>query len=138
MRFCALVRRAARPYIERMRQFLLTALIALSLAAPLRADEAPEEPPASSFAEMMERMLRGFMEEIEPQMREFERGFQALEPQVQRFLDEMRDMTQYHPPEMLPNGDILIRRRQADASEDAPPEPEPEAEPQPAPTPFEL
>lgn len=64
--------------------------------------------------EFIDRMLRGFMTEVEPQMRELERGFEALEPELQGFLERMRDMTRYHPPEVLPNGDILIRRRQAD------------------------
>lgn len=68
--------------------------------------------------EFIDRMLRGFMTEVEPQMRELERGFEALEPELQGFLDRMRDMTRYHPPEVLPNGDILIRRRQADDPED--------------------
>lgn len=84
----------------------------------------------------MERMLRDFMTEAEPQLRELERGLTELEPELDRFLGQMRDMTQYHPPEVLPNGDILIRRRQPEElSPDTPPEADasPEAE-----TPFEL
>ncbi len=80
-----------------------------------------EEAPSVPLFEFFERMLRGFMTEIEPQMRDLERGFEALEPELQAFLERLRGMAQYHPPEVLPNGDILIRRREA---EEVPPEDE--------------
>jgi hypothetical protein len=37
-------------------------------------------------------------------MREFGSAVDGLE-------DALRDLSAYHPPEVLPNGDILIRRR---------------------------
>jgi hypothetical protein len=97
----------------------LSAALALSgrFALPLSSEpysppqEAPQDKGALSLSEMFEQILRGFLSEAEPQLRELERGFSALEPEIQRFLDELRGMTQYHPPEILPNGDILIRRR---------------------------
>lgn len=42
-------------------------------------------------------LLRGLMGEIEPALRELEGALQ--------------DMNAYHPPEVLPNGDIVIRRK---------------------------
>ena len=42
-------------------------------------------------------LLRGLMGEIEPALRELE--------------GTLRDMNAYHPPEVLPNGDIIIRRK---------------------------
>ena len=82
----------------------------------VQSDAPPpaSEPGEPSFMGFLDRMLRGFMTEVEPQMRDLERGLEALEPELQGFLDRMRDMTRYHPPEVLPNGDILIRRRDAD------------------------
>lgn len=107
-----------------MRRFMLSFLLAVSLALSVQAQDSPspppsEEAPALPLFDFFERMLRGFITEIEPQMREFERGFEALEPELQGFLERLRGMAQYHPPEVLPNGDILIRRREA---EEAPPE----------------
>lgn len=125
-----------------MRQTALPFALILALAAPVHAQTdmpLPEEP-GTPFMEFIDRMLRGFMTEVEPQMRELERGFEALEPELQGFLERMRDMTRYHPPEVLPNGDILIRRRQADD----PPEDlfqddaNPEGEPPRSLIPFEL
>lgn len=78
---------------------------------PPAQDETQQEGPIP-LTDLFERLLRGFLSEAEPQLRELERGFSALEPEIQRFLDELRGMTQYHPPEILPNGDILIRRRE--------------------------
>lgn len=126
-----------RPYITRMRRYMLPALFSLSLALPLQAQDSPAVPeddtPSTSVFDFLERMLRGFMTEVEPQMRELERGFEALEPELQGFLERLRGMTQYHPPEVLPNGDILIRRR--DAEEQTPDAPDQAPLPD---TPFEL
>ncbi len=126
---------------------MLPLLLAAALALPVQAQDQPapptEDTPAEDtpapMLEMFERMLRGFMTEIEPQMRELERGLEALEPEIQGFLDRMRGMAQYHPPEVLPNGDILIRRRQADdpPSDSGPSDPD-EAEKGSDSIPFEL
>ena len=44
-----------------------------------------------------------------------------------KVLKKVDDLTLYHPPEMLPNGDIIMRRKQP-----APPQP-PQSIPQPGP-----
>jgi len=107
-----------------MKQFAAL-LITLCLVAPAAAQDDP--PAGEGLFSFMERMLRDFMTEAEPQLRQLERGLTELEPELNRFLDRMRDMTQYYPPEILPNGDILIRRRQL---EEGAPEDMPEASPE--------
>lgn len=104
-----------------MKQIAAFALV-FCLNVPALAQETPPE--SDGLLSFMERMLRDFMTEAEPQLRLLERGLTELEPDLQRLLDRMRDMTQYHPPEVLPNGDILIRRRQADPSDTVPSDPE--------------
>ena len=42
-------------------------------------------------------LLRGLMSEMEPALRELQGALQELDA--------------YHPPELLPNGDIIIRRK---------------------------
>lgn len=49
-------------------------------------------------------LLRGLMQELAPALREMESGLRELEAL-------MGDFSLYHAPEILPNGDILIRRR---------------------------
>ncbi len=65
--------------------------------------------------------LRGLSEladEAGPAMRQF---LQEMGPAFADLLGEVQDWSLYHPPEILPNGDIIIRRRTA----------EPELEPEP-------
>lgn len=65
--------------------------------------------------------FRDFAEQMGPSMRSF---FQEMGPALAEMMDEVKDWTRYYPPEMLPNGDIIIRRR-----------PEPEEMPEDAPEP---
>jgi hypothetical protein len=80
---------------------LLSATIALALAAPLSA--AAQSTPEMRLPEKLDRILRDTME--------------ALEPAIDDALDTMRefqaidDPRHYEMPEVLPNGDIIIRRR---------------------------
>ncbi len=72
--------------------------IALALfltATPAAAQE--EDRGRDLMAEALRLFMQGFMAEMEP----------ALED-LQGFVD---NLNAYHPPEILPNGDILIRRK---------------------------
>jgi len=104
-----------------MRRIAVPAALALSLAltGPAVAQDSPRNPDLSEGLGLLEQgtrlMLRGLMEELGPALREMEEGFGALQ-------EMLGDMTLYHAPEVLPNGDILIRRR-------TPLEPDPPAAP---------
>ena len=52
--------------------------------------------------------LRGFAEDMEPALRDFVAG---LGPALQDLSDMIDDFANYEAPEVLPNGDIIIRRR---------------------------
>ena len=89
----------------------LALALTLALAAPATAQDAPEAPRNPELSEgfsLLEEgarlMLRGLVEELAPALRELEDGFRQLQELV-------GDMALYHAPEVLPNGDILIRRR---------------------------
>lgn len=107
-----------------MRQIAPLALIAL-LALPVQAEEVPV-PDAEKGLSLMEEgakmLLRGLMREMEPAMDDLRGLAEGMEPALRQFVDEMGpamaeiigkmgDITQYHPPEMLPNGDIILRRK---------------------------
>jgi len=79
---------------------LLTIALSLSLlAAPVTAQD--EDTDLSEGMDLLSEgtrlLLRGLMGEIEPALRELEGA--------------LKDMNAYHPPEVLPNGDIIIRRK---------------------------
>ena len=83
--------------------------IALAAALLVGAASAASAEPGDDFQlpERIERALRDMMEDVKPTLEE------ALE--YMRSFGAIDDPRHYELPEMLPNGDIIIRRR-----EDAP------------------
>jgi len=65
--------------------------------------------------------LKALVDQFGPSMRSF---LQEMGPAFGEMIDKVQDWTDYHPPEMLPNGDIILRKKTS---------PEPPAEPLPAP-----
>lgn len=94
-----------------------------------------ETPPAEEDGpSLMERGLQlfseGLLQEVEPTLRDLRDLAGELEPALRSFVQEMgpaleglmadiKDWSAYHPPEMLPNGDIILRKKTPD--EMAPP-----------------
>lgn len=106
------------------------------LAIPGQAQEA-EEDGLSLMEEGAKLFFEGIMREMEPALKELEGMAQEMEPALRDFaremgpalrdlLDEVEDWSAYHPPEMLPNGDIILRRKTPEAP--ATPEPDEDGE----------
>lgn len=104
-----------------MRRHLIAATTVLALATPLGAqdDSAPDETDGLSLMERGARLLmEGLRKEMEPALEGLEdlapkfRSF-AMEmgPALRDLMEEVEDWSIYHPPEKLPNGDIIIRRK---------------------------
>ncbi|NNU81497.1 AAA+ family ATPase [Halovulum dunhuangense] len=110
-----------------MRQMLFALPLACLAALPLAAQE-PAEPPRESpqgtpvipFLEewslRTEEMMRELMEEVGPDM---QRMMAEIMPRLQELAETLGGLSNYEMPEVLPNGDIIIRRKS-----DAPPLPE--------------
>ncbi|WP_332835995.1 hypothetical protein [Mameliella alba] len=120
-----------------MRQLALPALVLTLVAAPLAAEEEPDG--LNLMEEGAKLFLRGLMTEMEPALEEMDRTLREMQPMMRDFaaemgpalgeiLEKVEDWTLYHPPEMLENGDIIIRRRVPLVPE-APDLPEPQAAP---------
>lgn len=90
---------------------VLAAFFAVGLTHSVTAQDAtpPENPQLSEGAELLNRgfqlLLEGLANEIEPMAEEWSDGWANL-------VEKFGDMQVYHPPEVLPNGDIIIRRRE--------------------------
>ncbi|MEL7011893.1 MAG: hypothetical protein AAFO72_01300 [Pseudomonadota bacterium] len=110
-----------------MRKILIIPLTASLLAFPAIAEET--EGPSlmergfEMFLEgLLEEMepalddLQGFADEMEPAFRQFS---EAMGPMMRDLFDKIDDINLYELPEVLPNGDIIIRRK-PDAEDDAP------------------
>ncbi len=75
-----------------MRWIVLT--VSLLVATPLAAQE---DRGRDLMAEALRLFMQGFMAEMEPAIEDLE--------------SFLKDLNAYHPPEVLPNGDIIIRRK---------------------------
>lgn len=107
-----------------MKHLIVATTTALALSvAPATAQETEEG--LDLMEEGAKLLLRGLMSEMEPALKELEDFAQDVGPAMQMLADEMGpalakvlnsidDISNYDAPEVLPNGDIIIRRR-ADA-----------------------
>lgn len=108
------------PYIEGMRQLAITTATCLCLATGAMAQDSDRG------LSLMERgaqlFLEGILKEMEPALQEFENLADDIGPALQNFardmgpaltelLQQVEDWSLYAPPEVLPNGDIIIRRK---------------------------
>ncbi|KZY33086.1 hypothetical protein A3731_03680 [Roseovarius sp. HI0049] len=127
-----------------MRRLALITAATLSLTAPALAQDAettPEEPgnERSLMEEGARMFLEGILRDMEPALRDLEGMAGEIEPALREFAQEMGpafaelmakvdDLSNYEMPEMLPNGDIIIRRKEP-LEPESPEEPELDIEP---------
>jgi hypothetical protein len=123
-----------------IRNHLIFALpVAVMLAAtPAAAQDSPESPAEDEGRSLMQEGARMFWEgirremgpaldtlrdqaeEVEPALRDF---VEEMGPALRDLMDKAGDLSAYHAPEVLPNGDIILRRKTPQETEEAPDEP---------------
>ncbi|WP_375691042.1 hypothetical protein [Pseudooceanicola sp. LIPI14-2-Ac024] len=112
-----------------MRHLPLILCLALAAPVPAVAQDATENTEEEEGTTLMQRgaqmFMRGMIAEMEPALRRLQERAEEIEPALRSFVDEMgpalldlldrvQDFRGYYPPEMLPNGDIIMRRRPPD------------------------
>lgn len=105
---------------------------------PLQAP--PDCPPFAPGCERLPRLFQDLERDLGPLFRDLERDVAPLleglgrrmEPWLRDLAEMLGDLDRWEAPEILPNGDILIRRRPAQ-----PPDQSPESD-APVTEPFEL
>lgn len=129
--------------MDRMKRMIPLVLVAGLASFPALAEEADEDS-KSLMSRGFEMFMDGLRQEMAPAMDDLKDMAEQVGPSMRSFLQEMgpalagmmdqvKDWTRYYPPEMLPNGDIILRRR---PDPEAPPVPEPGPEtPDSTPTP---
>jgi len=124
-----------------MKHFALACALALTPLPALTQEPEPEPDIGEGFSLMEEGarlMFRGLLREMEPTIDEFSGMADDMGPMFEMMATEMGpalmdlmrqvdSLRHYAPPEILPNGDIIIRRRE-DAPLFVPPPPEDEIE----------
>jgi hypothetical protein len=84
--------------MKRLTLYTAVALFALSPTAQAQESEWPE--------------LQEFLERFSEESQEFLEGWaEDLAPLLEGLRDKMDDLSLYEAPEVLPNGDIIIRRK---------------------------
>ncbi|MDQ7069483.1 MAG: hypothetical protein Q9M48_01835 [Rhodobacterales bacterium] len=101
-----------------MKQIYTLVAVSIFTASPVFSQE--------SGTTLMERgarlFLEGIMREVEPAMKDLKGLGDTLQPALRDFVREMgpalgeilekiEDFSSYHPPVMLPNGDIIMRKK---------------------------
>jgi hypothetical protein len=119
-----------------MKKFAPALLIVALSAVPASAQEQDGE--GLSLMERGAQMfMEGILQQMEPTLKDLEglgeevgpalRGFaEQMGPALSDILGQVEDWSAYHPPEILPNGDIILRKKTPD---DVGPETAPELGP---------
>ncbi len=114
-----------------MKRIALPFVLACSMSLPLAAQETEQEDGFSLMEEGAKLFFRGIIEEMEPALDDLRGMAEEMQPAFRRFVQEMGpaladlmdkvdDWTVYHPPEILPNGDIILRRKTPQERADEP------------------
>ena len=105
---------------------LAAAMLALTLAVtPVHAQEEMDSEVDDGFSLMEEgakMLMRGLIAEMEPAMEDMRKSLEDFAPVMGEFarqvgpafaelLSQVDDFRHYDTPEILPNGDIIIRRK---------------------------
>jgi len=103
-----------------MKQSVLTVTAACFLAFPALSQEAPKEDGLSLMQEGAKLFFKGIIQEMDPALEELQRlmikpGLRdfmlEMGPALADILGKIDDLSAYHMPEILPNGDIIMRRK---------------------------
>jgi len=106
-----------------MKQLIIPLALTVTLALPAHAqDDGDMDQGFDLMEEGARLLLRGLLSEMDPALEELKDLAEEVGPQMRLFAEEMGpalaallekvdDLTHYEAPELLPNGDIIIRRR---------------------------
>ncbi|MDF1669836.1 MAG: hypothetical protein P1U83_09490 [Roseovarius sp.] len=112
-----------------MKRFVITTGALLLSTLPLQAQEEDEgfslmERGAQLFFEGIRREmepalddLMALADDMEPVLRDF---VSEMGPAFVELLSQIEDLSAYHPPEILPNGDIILRKKTPEEMPDEP------------------
>ncbi|WP_417726121.1 hypothetical protein [Roseovarius sp.] len=109
--------------MKQLRQLRAACLIIALSAVPVAAQEADDTEKGRSLMEEGARLFfEGIQREMGPALEGLRERAQDMEPALRQFIEEMGpalsdlmrevgDLSAYHAPEVLPNGDIILRRK---------------------------
>src|SRR6056297_3092558 len=113
------------------RMIFAVPLVVMLGATPAIAQDTPEEDGRSLMQEGARLFWEGIRREMGPALESLQDQAEEMEPALREFVEEMGpalrelmekagDLSAYHAPEILPNGDIILRRKTPQEEQDAP------------------
>lgn len=109
-----------------MKRSFSACLAAVCLTVPVAAQDAQDG--TSLMERGAQQFLEGLLREMEPALDGMKAFVDEMGPAMVELLDQIEDWSVYEPPEILENGDIIIRRKP-----DPDTRPDPEIKPEPMP-----
>jgi len=94
-----------------MRHLAALALVASIFVTPAYAQDSDAEEGFSLMEEGAKILLRSLLQEMEPALEDLHGFAQEMAPVMRELQGMIGDIGLYHLPEVLPNGDIIIRRK---------------------------
>ncbi|XDA97526.1 hypothetical protein AB1M95_15590 [Sulfitobacter sp. LCG007] len=96
--------------------------MSFALAACLSFPLSAQEDRAPSLMERgADMFLQGLMDEMGPAIKGMKEFVDQMGPAFKDMMAEVEDWSAYEAPEMLPNGDIIIRRKEPRDPDETPP-----------------
>ena len=90
-----------------------TLFLILAVLVPLSARADGDAQRGADLVEQgMTLLMQSLMDQMKPTLEEIAPKLQELAPQLEVLRDKIIDFSAYELPEVLPNGDILIRKKQ--------------------------
>ncbi|WP_299475016.1 AAA+ family ATPase [Cypionkella sp.] len=95
----------------RMKHLCLALLL---LATPIAA-QTPDNSDADKGLNLMQEgaklLFNHLLGQVEPNLQDMADALKEVQPKLMEILQMMDDLQNYHAPEKLPNGDIILRRK---------------------------
>ena len=88
-------------------------LALLLLPAPVMAQTPPSDADKglSLMQQGAELLFNHMLGQVEPSLQDMAKTLQEAQPKLMEILAMIDDLANYHAPEKLPNGDIILRRK---------------------------
>lgn len=98
--------------------------IASAVALCATAASAQDQDAPSMLERGAQQFLEDLLLEMEPAWRELQGFMDEMGPAMLGIMEEVKDWSAYEPPEILDNGDIIIRRKPPEAVPELAPDPQ--------------
>ena len=92
-------------------KYLILALLLLPVPALAQTPPSDADKGLSLMQQGAELLFNHMLGQVEPSLQDMAQALKEAQPKLMEILAMMDDLQNYHAPEKLPNGDIILRRK---------------------------